>query len=183
MSKTDPITWLARPKIILSIFVVVFLIWILSPILLVILPNPWPNQNWAANLAPFADSFGAINSLFSGLAFAAVFAALIYQAQGLRQQEQELKDTRLQFAKSVRLSALELMVSECNRELNELDRIAREGGWKPLEHSQLQNSYIQKRRVLVSEIETILSSDTTPENGEFAKKYKEIINKFAAKDD
>ena len=42
----------------------------------------------------FGDSFGAINSLFAGLAFAGVIFAIILQKKELELQRQELKETR-----------------------------------------------------------------------------------------
>lgn len=39
----------------------------------------------------FGDAFGALNTLFAGLAFAAVFAALVMQSRELRLQRRELK--------------------------------------------------------------------------------------------
>lgn len=42
----------------------------------------------------FGDSFGAINSLFAGLAFAGVIFAIILQKRELELQRQELKETR-----------------------------------------------------------------------------------------
>lgn len=42
----------------------------------------------------FGDSFGAINALFAGLAFAGVILALIYQRKELGVQQEELKEQR-----------------------------------------------------------------------------------------
>jgi len=42
----------------------------------------------------FGDQFGAVNALFSGLAFVGVIAALIYQKSELALQRQELEQTR-----------------------------------------------------------------------------------------
>ncbi|BBM87103.1 pentapeptide repeat-containing protein [Candidatus Uabimicrobium amorphum] len=46
--------------------------------------------------AKFGDAFGAVNALFSGLAFAGVLVALFYQRNELALQREELKLTRLE---------------------------------------------------------------------------------------
>lgn len=55
-------------------------------------------DNWAER-GQFGDMFGAANTLFSGLAFAALFYALNMQRKELCLQRQELRDTRAEFAK------------------------------------------------------------------------------------
>ena len=42
----------------------------------------------------FGDMFGAVNALFSGLAFAGLIVTLLYQKEELKLQREELKDTR-----------------------------------------------------------------------------------------
>ena len=52
---------------------------------------------WIPNLerrGQFGDSFGAINALFSGLAFACVICTLVFQMRELRYQREELKNTQ-----------------------------------------------------------------------------------------
>ena len=48
----------------------------------------------------FGDMFGAVNALFSGLAFAGVIIAILLQREELRLQRQELQDTRQTLARS-----------------------------------------------------------------------------------
>ena len=42
----------------------------------------------------FGDMFGAVNALFSGLAFAGLIITLLYQKEELKLQREELKQTR-----------------------------------------------------------------------------------------
>ncbi|MYB66895.1 MAG: hypothetical protein F4X75_00150 [Gemmatimonadetes bacterium] len=42
----------------------------------------------------FGDTFGAVNALFAGLAFAGIIFAIILQKKELELQRQELKETR-----------------------------------------------------------------------------------------
>ncbi|MCE3228468.1 MAG: hypothetical protein K0S32_3019 [Bacteroidetes bacterium] len=49
------------------------------------------------NAGVFGDSFGAINALFSGLAFAGIIYTIFLQKQELELQRRELRQTRLEF--------------------------------------------------------------------------------------
>jgi hypothetical protein len=69
-------------------FLGVLMLWIASPLALQYL---LPKEE-ARGL--FGDSFGAINALFSGLAFAGVIVAIMLQREELRLQRQELEQTR-----------------------------------------------------------------------------------------
>ena len=46
------------------------------------------------NQGTFGDTFGAVNALFSGLAFAGLIATLLYQKEELKLQREELQQTR-----------------------------------------------------------------------------------------
>ena len=46
------------------------------------------------NRGVFGDKFGAVNALFSGLAFAGLIATLLYQKEELKLQREELQQTR-----------------------------------------------------------------------------------------
>jgi len=50
----------------------------------------------------FGDMFGAVNALFSGLAFAGVIIALVYQRRELELQRQELRETRKEIGRSAK---------------------------------------------------------------------------------
>lgn len=50
----------------------------------------------------FGDSYAVVNTLFSGLAFGGVVYALILQRRELRLQRRELKEARIQYARSAR---------------------------------------------------------------------------------
>lgn len=55
-------------------------LWLLAGVLVVLMFDTWPERG------QFGDLFGAVNSLFSGLAFAGVVVALLLQNHGLRLQ-------------------------------------------------------------------------------------------------
>lgn len=56
-------------------------------------------QDWTTR-ASFGDMFGAVNTLFSGLAFAGVIYAIFLQGKELELQREELKLTRKELEKS-----------------------------------------------------------------------------------
>lgn len=58
----------------------------------------------------FGDQFGAVNALFSGLAFAVIFCSLYAQHEAMKEQkkqfEAELREQKVQFERQVELAAL-----------------------------------------------------------------------------
>jgi hypothetical protein len=57
----------------------------------------------------FGDMFGAVNTLFSGLAFAGVIFAIILQSKELELQRSELRQSREQFEIGNKLTKMELL--------------------------------------------------------------------------
>ena len=82
------------PFVIGSIIIVI--IWLLSILLMDFLFDNSFNENSAW----FGDSFGAINSLFSGLAFAGIIYTILLQRNELQLQRQELRETRQELKRS-----------------------------------------------------------------------------------
>lgn len=76
-----------KTKIIVY-FCIVVLIWGASGLTVYHSIAGWQNRG------TFGDMFGAVNALFSGLAFAGIIIALIFQKDELALQRQELRDTR-----------------------------------------------------------------------------------------
>jgi len=77
-----------------QLLIVVLLIWLLS---VFVLPCFYPELEDRAKLG---DSFGVINSLFSGLAFAGIIYTILLQRKELVLQRDELRDTRLELKRS-----------------------------------------------------------------------------------
>jgi hypothetical protein len=73
-------------KTAVSLFVAVFVLWTLSGV--------WLSGKGLEERGTFGDMFGAINALFSGLAFAGVIIAILLQRGELRLQREELTLTR-----------------------------------------------------------------------------------------
>ncbi len=72
----------------LAIFLGVVLLWTLT---IIVLPICFPD---IVKRGQFGDSFGFINALFAGLAFAGVIWAIMLQKKELALQRKELKETR-----------------------------------------------------------------------------------------
>jgi hypothetical protein len=81
-----------RPLIIA--FVVVFIIWLIS---LVVVFTGMKDWNDRGNLG---DSFGGINALFSGFAFAGIIYTILLQKKELTLQRKELEDTRVELRRT-----------------------------------------------------------------------------------
>ncbi|MBL7558965.1 hypothetical protein JAO71_04030 [Olleya sp. YSTF-M6] len=76
------------------LLIAVLIIWLLSVFLI---PFIYPKLTDRALLG---DSFGLINSLFSGLAFAGIIYTILLQRKELALQRQELKETRMELERS-----------------------------------------------------------------------------------
>ena len=76
------------------LLVIVLVIWIISALII-----PLCFQK-LADRGMFGDSFGVINSLFSGLAFAGIIYTILLQRKELSLQRQELKETRMELERS-----------------------------------------------------------------------------------
>ena len=74
-------------RILIYAGLAVFAIWLLSWILIDVFIAD-------SDRGTFGDKFGAINALFSGLAFAGLIVTLLYQKEELKLQREELKETR-----------------------------------------------------------------------------------------
>jgi hypothetical protein len=72
--------------IIISFIGLVIILWVLN---LSLVPRifGWPNE-----AGPFGDMFGALNALFSGLAFAGLIIAILLQREELKLQRQTLTE-------------------------------------------------------------------------------------------
>ena len=67
---------------------IVFILWLLSWVLIDLCISNTTNRG------TFGDKFGAINALFSGLAFAGLIVTLLFQKEELKLQREELAHTR-----------------------------------------------------------------------------------------
>jgi len=85
--------WVGRLTVLLALVGVLGL-WLLSPVLMRVLVGPLQDSGLAG------DSYGALNALFSGLAFAGVIYAILLQRTELQLQRDELALTRRELART-----------------------------------------------------------------------------------
>lgn len=81
-------TWWWYTRIGIGLAVVVILLWLLLGFL-------WYAFSPVSEAGTFGDSFGMVNALFSGLAFAGVVLAIIIQVVELRVTWEEIEDSRI----------------------------------------------------------------------------------------
>jgi len=81
-------------KPLITLQIVVILIWLFSIFILFLFIKDWNIRS------QFGDMFGAISSLFSGLAFAGMIYTIYLQKKELSLQRQELRDTRKELSRS-----------------------------------------------------------------------------------
>lgn len=96
MSSETKIEEVEKDKLI-GLYILVFIVTLLWLGSICLLPKYYPNLQ---DRGTFGDSFGAINSLFSGLAFACIIYTILLQRKELRLQRQELADTRAELKRS-----------------------------------------------------------------------------------
>lgn len=78
----------------------VIVLWIISWVLMIIFIKNGPNgtiTEVSAIRGQFGDQFGAVNALFSGLAFAGIIFTILLQRRDLSLQREELEETRKEF--------------------------------------------------------------------------------------
>lgn len=83
-------------SLFLGVVVLIFILWLLTWIVLYIGFTKWEERG------QFGDMFGAVNSLFSGMAFAGIIIAIILQKQELELQRKELEFTREELRRSAK---------------------------------------------------------------------------------
>lgn len=76
------------------LIVIVIVIWLVSAILTLVFIDNWSDRG------TFGDLFGAVNALFSGLAFAGLIYTIILQKRDLEMQRAEIQMNRAELKKS-----------------------------------------------------------------------------------
>lgn len=79
-----------NPKLVVILLAVVLILWVLSWLFIPYFLNEWKDRG------TFGDMFGAVNSLFSGLAFAGLIYTIYLQSKELSLQRDELEQTRIE---------------------------------------------------------------------------------------
>jgi len=114
----------------------------------------------------YGDMFGAVNSLFSGLAFAALIVTLLMQKKELEDNRLELKRSADAQKKNATLLALTTLLSEYNEQLDRRVKDLTDAS----EHAEHNEAYIEgmtkeatkyrvKKVVAIMSIESILKEE------------------------
>lgn len=84
----------SRFGLLTLLIILVIFIWLLSAVLIIVFLDDWSNRG------TFGDLFGAVNGLFSGLAFAGLIYTIVLQKRDLELQRAEIQMNRAELKKS-----------------------------------------------------------------------------------
>lgn len=91
-----------------SLIIFVLLLWSIYPLALKLV---FSNKDWNS-LGPFGDTYGALNTLFSGLAFAVLILSLFLQRKELEAQRIELEAQRQEIKESNTIAEAQRKITE-----------------------------------------------------------------------
>lgn len=98
----------SKNSILIKLILLVILIWGLSAVLIIaFLPN-WSDRG------TFGDLFGAVNALFSALAFAVLIYTIVLQREEIKRNQEEITLNRKELAKGAKLQrkAQEVLIQQ-----------------------------------------------------------------------
>lgn len=160
----------------IALCILVLIAFGIYPFILTSFPSPWPGVDWESR-SLFGGSYGALNTLFTGLAFVGVVIALLLQCQALSLQRQEMSTAQGETDKKLaaitagaQLTALTAMFNYSN---NILDLLLRQAPPKNASTGLLdrlereQKLWIKKQRLLHKEmvrLATKLQDDSEKSN-------------------
>jgi uncharacterized membrane protein len=86
-----------RAGLFVQLMLLVVIIWGLSAYLIILFLDNWSDRG------TFGDLFGAVNALFSALAFAALIYTIVLQRDEIKQNREEIRRNRKELAKGAKL--------------------------------------------------------------------------------
>ena len=95
-------------NLLIKLIILVILIWALSAILIIFFLENWSDRG------TFGDLFGAVNALFSALAFAVLIYTIVLQREEIKQNREEIVLNRKELAKGAKLQqkAQEVLIEQ-----------------------------------------------------------------------
>jgi len=98
----------SKTGIFIKLIVLVTVIWALSAVLIIFFLDDWGDRG------TFGDLFGAVNALFSALAFATLIYTIILQREEIKQNREEIVLNRKELAKGAKLQqkAQEVLIEQ-----------------------------------------------------------------------
>ena len=150
----------SKSSLLTTLIVIVVVIWLLSAVFIIYFLDDWSDRG------TFGDLFGAVNGLFSGLAFAGLIYTIVLQKQDLELQRNEIHLNRNELKKSAKAQeksekALNAQVEQMKitSKLNALNTII---NYYNLQISSTQHSeeiilkFKEKRRETIKEIDQLI---------------------------
>lgn len=116
-------------NIFLLAFATILVIWTAYPFLIsnAIVKPLLPNNNWA-KLGTIGDSFGALNTLFSGLALAGLAVTISLQASELRKLQRKESETAALVSEQSKIMKVTALLHYLNNEIDFLERQSKDLG-------------------------------------------------------
>lgn len=157
IKNNDPIN---QFKILIIMFIAVISIWLLSGIIIYFYTSNWSDRG------TIGDMFGAVNALFSGLAFAALIYTIILQREDIKMNRAEIESNREELKKSViaqqnsqqalqeqalqthltaKINAISTVINYYNIQITNTNN-----------SPELINNAKQKRRILINQIDELI---------------------------
>ena len=95
-------------NLLIKLIIIVILIWAISAILIMAFLENWSDRG------TFGDLFGAVNALFSALAFAVLIYTIVLQREEIKQNREEIILNRKELAKGAKLQqkAQEVLIEQ-----------------------------------------------------------------------
>ena len=98
----------SKSNLLIKLILLVIIIWGLSAFLIMVFLSEWSERG------TFGDLFGAVNALFSALAFAALIYTIVLQREEIKQNREEIVLNRKELEKSAKLQrkAQEVLIQQ-----------------------------------------------------------------------
>ena len=98
----------SKSNLLIKLILLVIIIWGLSAFLIMVFLSEWSERG------TFGDLFGAVNALFSALAFAALICTIVLQREEIKQNREEIVLNRKELEKSAKLQrkAQEVLIQQ-----------------------------------------------------------------------
>ncbi|QGQ95850.1 hypothetical protein EHS13_13665 [Paenibacillus psychroresistens] len=147
-------------KIFLYLALGIFLFWVLSYVIIFFVICDWDSRG------TFGDTFGAINSLFAGLAFAGIIYTILLQKDELTLQRKDL---------NLQTKVLQLQVDEIARSANQLEMQRKLMNYQTVQTSI--NNLISVHRNSIDDIDILFENNTLNGKKAFLPVHEAIAKK------
>ncbi|MEK9566825.1 MAG: hypothetical protein VW125_06935 [Flavobacteriaceae bacterium] len=150
----------SNKHLLIKLILLVVLIWALSAVLIMFFLSEWSDRG------TFGDLFGAVNALFSALAFAVLIYTIILQREEIKQNREEIVLNRKELEKSSKLQrkAQEVLIKQVEQthlsaQMNAMRTLVdyyNNQISNPKSTEETIEKARQKRRLIISQIDTLI---------------------------